>query len=218
MIKDMIFKLMEEANEEAEHKGFCDTELTTNKQTRDAKTEQAASLKAEIEKLSADIAKLASEIADLGDAIAAIDASVAKATAERTAEKEKNQATIADAAAGQAAVAQATEVLKAFYEKAAEATALTQVGKGLGQSFVQVSQKKTPGAPDTFDEAYTGMASGGVMGMLEVCQSDFARLEADTSTAEDESQKAYDAFMSDSAEDKAVKSTQSKHKSNKKTQ
>merc|ERR1719214_115522 len=145
MIKDMIFKLMEEATEEAEHKGFCDTELTTNKQTRDAKTELAASLKAEIEKLSADIAKLASEIADLGEAVAAIDASVAKATEERTAEKEKNQATIADAKAGQVAVAQATEVLKAFYEKAAEATALTQVGQ------------KTPGAPDTFDEAYTGM-------------------------------------------------------------
>merc|ERR1719265_279030 len=107
--------------------------------------------------LSADIAKLASEVADLGEAVAAIDASVAKATEERTAEKEKNQATIADAKAGQVAVAQATEVLKAFYEKAAEATALTQVG--------------TPGAPDTFDEAYTGMSSGGVMGMLEVCQA-----------------------------------------------
>merc|ERR1719265_2852897 len=148
--------------------------------------------------LSADIAKLASEVADLGDEVAALDASVAKATEERTAEKEKNQATIADAKAGQVAVAQATEVLKAFYEKAAEATALTQVGQ------------TTPGAPDTFDEAYTGMASGGVMGMLEVCQSDFARLEADTSTGEDESQKAYGEFMSDSAEDKAVKETQSK--------
>merc|ERR1719265_2992480 len=156
--------------------------------------------------LSADIAKLASEVADLGDEVAALDASVAKATEERTAEKEKNQATIADAKAGQVAVAQATEVLKAFYEKAAEATALTQVGQ------------TTPGAPDTFDEAYTGMSSGGVMGMLEVCQSDFARLEADTSSAEDESQKAYESFMSDSAEDKAVKTTQSKHKSNKKQQ
>merc|ERR1719201_3188637 len=34
MIKEMIVKLMEEANEEAEHKGWCDTELSTNEQTR----------------------------------------------------------------------------------------------------------------------------------------------------------------------------------------
>merc|ERR1719387_1147825 len=101
---------------------------------------------------------------------------------------------------------QATEVLKSFYEKAATATALTQ------------TKAAVPGAPETFDEAYTGMEGGGVLGMLEVCQSDFARLEADTSSAEDESQKAYDSFMSDSAEDKAVKETQSKHKSNKKQQ
>ena len=34
MIKDLIAKLMEEANEEAEQKGWCDTELSTNEQTQ----------------------------------------------------------------------------------------------------------------------------------------------------------------------------------------
>merc|ERR1719456_798693 len=38
MIKDLIVKLMEEATSETEHKDWCDTELTTNKQTRDKKT------------------------------------------------------------------------------------------------------------------------------------------------------------------------------------
>merc|ERR1719272_1321988 len=112
MIKDMIIKLTEEATEEAEHKGFCDTELTTNKQTRDYKTEEATKLKAEIEKLTADIAQGAMDISDLGQAIADLDAAVAQATEERNAEKAKNQATIADAAAGQTAVAQATKVLR----------------------------------------------------------------------------------------------------------
>merc|ERR1711871_1022798 len=37
MIKDLITRLMEEANEEAEHKGWCDTELSTNEQTRKEK-------------------------------------------------------------------------------------------------------------------------------------------------------------------------------------
>jgi hypothetical protein len=40
MVKDMIVKLMEEATEEAEHKGFCDNELATNEHTRKEKTEQ----------------------------------------------------------------------------------------------------------------------------------------------------------------------------------
>ena len=34
MIKDLIVHLMEEANEEPEHKGWCDTEIGTDKQTR----------------------------------------------------------------------------------------------------------------------------------------------------------------------------------------
>ena len=40
MIKDLIVRLMEEANEESEHKGWCDQELSTNKQTRDTKSSQ----------------------------------------------------------------------------------------------------------------------------------------------------------------------------------
>jgi len=207
MIKDMIIKLTEEATEEAEHKGFCDTELTTNKQTRDYKTEESNSLKAEIEKLTANIAQGTMEIADLSAEIATLDASVAKATEERTAEKEKNTATIADAKAGQAAVAQATTVLKEFYDKAATATALVQASNGSGQSPM----------PETFDEAYTGQASGGVLGMLEVCQSDFARLEADTASAEDASAEEFDTFTSDSAVDKATKTATMKHKEDMKT-
>merc|ERR1719217_303610 len=49
MIKDLVVKLMEEATAEAEHKGWCDTELTTNKQTRDSKTEDVNKPTAEAE-------------------------------------------------------------------------------------------------------------------------------------------------------------------------
>merc|ERR1712073_165818 len=56
MIKDLITKLMEEANEEAEHKGWCDTELSTNEQTRKEKTEAVETLHAEIDQLEASIA------------------------------------------------------------------------------------------------------------------------------------------------------------------
>merc|ERR1719359_1712903 len=52
---------------------------------------------------------------------------MATATEQREEEKEKNEATIADAKAAQTAVEQATAVLKEFYEKAAGATAFVQM-------------------------------------------------------------------------------------------
>merc|ERR1719422_1387334 len=139
MIKDLIVRLMEEANEEAEHKGWCDTELSTNEQT------------------------------------------------------------VKDASEAQTAVAQALTVLKEFYAKAGDATALLQ---------------QQPVAPEIFDSPYKGMQSesGGVIGMLEVVESDFARLEADTTAAEATAQKQYDTFMTDSKVDVAAKTKDIEHK------
>merc|ERR1711865_1190498 len=62
MIKGLVVRLMEEANEEAEHKGWCDTELTTNAQTRKEKSEGVETLSAEIDQLKAGISKTTEEI------------------------------------------------------------------------------------------------------------------------------------------------------------
>merc|ERR1712194_603070 len=74
MIKDLIVRLMEEANEEAEHKGWCDTELSTNEQTRKEKTEAVETLHAEIDQLEASIAKLTEDIGELTTAVADLQA------------------------------------------------------------------------------------------------------------------------------------------------
>jgi len=201
MIKDLIVRLMEEANEEAEHKGWCDTELATNEQTRKEKTEAVEVLHAEIDQLEASIAKLSEEIVELTQAVSDLNAAMAKATQLRTDEKAKNEQTIKDAGEAQTAVAQALTVLKEFYAKAGDATALIQ---------------QTP--PSIFEGPYTGMQSekGGVIGMLEVIESDFARLEADTTAAEATAQKTYDTFMTDSKVDVAAKSKDIEHKTAKK--
>merc|ERR1719327_1114965 len=203
MIGDMITRLLEEANEEADHKGQCDAELATNKATRDEKTSAVADLMAEIDELQADIAKLTEEIGELTKAVAELDAAVAKATKIREAEKAKNAETVKDAQEAQKAVTQALQVLKDFYEKAGDATALMQ---------------QQPEAPEIFHKPYKGMAgaSGGVIGMLEVILSDFERLEADTKSAETQSQAEYDKFMTDSEVDKAAKTQGIKHKTKKK--
>merc|ERR1719301_336854 len=61
-----------------------------------------------------------------------------------------------------------------------------------------------------------GAESGGVIGMLEVIQADFARLEAETKPSEDQAQKEFDEFMSDSSVDKAQKTKDIEHKTEKK--
>jgi len=192
MIRDMITKLMEEANEEAEHKGFCDTEMGTNKNTRDEKTEKVEKLTALSEELSASITKLGEQITVIGEAIATNDAAMAKATGERNEESSKNKAVIADAKVAGEATAQALTVLKEFYAQAQ------------GASF--------------FQKPYTGMAGGGVVGMLEVIQSDFVRLETETTSAEDSAAKAFTEFSRDSSKDKAIKEMDLKHAQNSQTE
>jgi len=182
MIKDLIVKPMEEANEEAEHKGWCDTELSTNGQTRKEKTEAVETLHTEIDELEASIAQLTEQITELTKAVAEPDAAVATATSIREEEKAKNTATIKDPQD-----AQTLSVLKDFYAKAAEATPLEQ-------------------EPEVFDEPNKGLGSenGGVVGMIEVIQSDFARLESETRAAEAEAQKQCDEFMTDPSINKAT--------------
>jgi hypothetical protein len=234
MIKDMIFKLQEEANEEAEHKGFCDTELSTNKQTRDTKSDQMESLKADIEEYTADIAKLADDISKLQAEITEIDEAVAKATMERRVEKAKNMATIADSEAAEEATSRALALLKEFYEKAAvpieqpapqqgpikwddRSLAILKTSSG-GASLLQVKSVHKQPTPEMEEGQYSGMGNGGVLGLLEVIQSDFARVISETRTSEADSQHEFDQFSADSSEDKAVKEADVKHKENVKVQ
>jgi len=205
MIKDMIVKLMEEATEEAEHKGFCDNELATNEHTRKEKTEQVEILHAEIDQLEASIASLSQELADLAAAVAELDGALAEATSIRNAESAKNTQTIADAQAAGKATEQAMKVLKDFYAKASTATSLVQAKKA--------------GQPEIFsDEPYTGMGgdSGGVMGMIEVILADFQRLESDTTAAEEQSMKEYRELANDTEVDKTSKNGDIQHKTAKK--
>merc|ERR550514_1969854 len=53
--------------------------------------------------------------------------------------------------------------------------------------------------------------------MLEVIQSDFARLLSETTAAEDEASKDFEQFSNDSAMDKATKGADMKNKGNERT-
>jgi len=207
MIQDMVVKLNEQANDEADAKGTCDVEMATNKQTRTEKAEAVSTLTAEIDGLTSSIAKLTKDVKTLTEQVATLDKAAEEKTKIRTEEHTKNTATIADAKAAQTAVAQALVVLREFYEKAGDATALVQAG-----AKQPVSQGGDAAA------AFKGQqgASTGVVGMLEVIESDFARLEADTKTSEATEQKKFDDFTTATRVDKADKETEMDHKAKKK--
>lgn len=206
MLQGLITKMQTQLNEEAEKKGWCDTELAQNKQTRETKTDLVDTITSDIDEASSSISTLSKEVADLGKEVVELTASMRKATELWHKEKSENAATIKDAKEAQTAVAQALTVLKEFYSKAGDATALVQKSSKAGQ-------------PDIFgDEPYTGMGGegGGVVAMMEVIMSDFARLEAETSSEEEVSKKEYDGFMEDSKIDKVTKTKDVDYKSGKK--
>jgi hypothetical protein len=209
MIKDMIVKLMEEANGEADHKAYCDTELATNKMTRDNKQSEVDELTANVEEHTAASAMLSTEITNLSDAIAEIKESQASYTSSRNEEKAVNAHAVADAKEAQTAVEKATQVLKDFYGSAS--ASLLQGGAGLAEEMAQAAKAKAP---------YGGQQaeSGGVMGFLEVILSDFARLQTETEMAESMAQTDFEKFMDQSTEDAEVKAAEMDHKDKKKLQ
>jgi len=205
MIKDLIVKLMEQANAEADQKGYCDAELSANKQTRTNKQTEVEELSAGADKAESDIATLSEELSELNNAASELRGQQAEATKLRSEEHARNTKTVAEARAAQVAVERATKVLKDFYGNAQGGSALLQSEdqEGLQQEMTQASK-----------EPYTGMqsASGGVIGFLEVVLSDFARLETQTTSDEDTAASEYKKFMDESTQNIAVTDTAIRHK------
>jgi len=195
LIKDLISKKQAQGAKEASKQQYCETEMSANKKTREEKTDEVEDLQAAADKINATIASLGEEVATLNTDVTDMKKAVREATAVRTKEKAKNIATIADAKAAQAAVAQAIGVLQEFYAKAGQATAFVQEGH----------QQPIPEAMDSKPYQGMGAESGGVLGMMEVIQSDFARLETETTSAESAGASEYEEFMDDSTIDIASK-------------
>jgi len=208
MIKDLIVKLMEETNAEADEHAYCTTELATNKETRNNKAAEAEELAATVEKLTAESARLSEEIAELTKAIAEIKEKQEEATKIRLEEKATNAKTVADAKDAAAAVEKATQVLKDFYAKAADSAFLQ------GGQESQMGDKLVSDMAATAKAPYKGMqaSSGGIFGMLEVVLSDFTRLEAQTLSDEESAASTYDKFMDETNESVAVKEAEVEHK------
>merc|ERR1719456_725067 len=186
LIQELIERLLQEAADEANHKGWCDKEFGKAKQSRGMKSEAVKSLNEALAKSEALRDKLTEEIAILTKEINELQAALDKTTKERNDESAENAATVSEAQEGQAAVEQAIGVLEKFYKTAAKA-----------EVFVQVSSKQVPDMPDAgFSGANKGSqsASTGILGMLDVIKSDFVRTIKETEKAEKAAAKEFMEF------------------------
>jgi len=230
MIEDLIHKLLEEINQETEQKGWCDKELGVNTITRKKLTDDIEDLTGKLDENEAALDSMSQRIALLSKEVSELASSMEEASQLRADEKAKNAATVEDAKKALSAVDAATAVLKDFYAKAGTATALLQVsapGLAYGDhGTIKMGSSEWTALADgddsdgvagdeghregeqTFGKAYKGdsEAGGSVLAMLDVIRSDFARLEAETSSSEEEAANEHATFITESEKSSAVKS------------
>jgi len=183
LIEQMIARLIKDAAEEADHKAFCDKELAENTSKRDAHQAKVDTLSTRIEKAEAGVAKLKQEVSALQGQLTNLAKSQKTMDAMRAQEKEEFVAAKKDYQDGLEGVRVALNVLREYYAKNA---ALVQ------QPTVGVHAKASDDAT-------------GIISLLEVSESDFARSLAEAQTDEDQAQNAYDKTSQDNRVSKATK-------------
>jgi len=196
LIEDMIEKLLKEAQEEATQKAFCDKEMGASKKSEAEKLATIEKLQARIDGNSAKIAELEEAVKTLEAEVADIDKAQSEATAIRNEEKSDNLAAIKDFRDSANAVVAAMGVLKSFYE---------------GGALIQTSAVSRRAGRPEFGGAKSDAASG-IISVLEVAESDFTRLLAETETEEDAAADAYAKQTEENKVSKATKEADSKAK------
>jgi len=188
MIQEMIEKLVADAQKEASHKAFCDKEMSETKAKREDKQSDLDDLSTKIDAATSKIAKLKEDIATLQGELGAI----AKAQQEATAMRQKEAAAWSEAKAdyesGVEGVGMALQVLRDYYAEKKD------------DAFVQTTHDKASGA------------ASGIIGMLEVVESDFSKNLAEGSAAEAMAIEAYEKMTQDNAIATTEKSTAVKYK------
>merc|ERR1719174_2350824 len=196
LIQQLITRLLTESQNEATQKGWCDTEIGKANTDRDHRMADTKSLSAEALVLEAEKKNQEELIKTLSEELAAVQSDHSEATRIREAEKAENKKTLEDSREGLTAVTKALETLKKFYGKGSRANQS-------GYAFTQTASEQSPAAADMAAAGVTGAqgnyegnqaAGGGIIGMLEVIQSDFKRSIEMAETAEKESSTEYASY------------------------
>jgi len=201
LISEMISKLEAQAGAEASEKAYCDEQI--------AKTEEKkVDLEADISKLSAKIDVASTNSADLKAQVKDLQAdlaSLAQLQAEMDKMRQESHAAFVQAKAdlelGLQGVRQALTVLREYYGGSA---ALLQ-----GELSASMQQPQ-PDKPLLHSSA-TG-AGNGIIGILEVVESDFAKNLAKETTEEDDAESNYQKTTQENKVTKTLKEQDVKYK------
>merc|ERR1719387_635453 len=103
LVQELIEKLLQEAADEANHKGWYDKELGKARQSRDLKAQAVKGLNQKLAANEAKRDKLIEEIAALETEVTELEDALAKSSKQRKEEKAENEATVEEAEEGKQA-------------------------------------------------------------------------------------------------------------------
>merc|ERR1719243_174518 len=202
LISEMIEKLEAEAAKEAAHKAFCDKEMSETKAKKEDKETELDDLSTKIDKATSKIAKLKEEIATLEKELGEIAAAQKKATELRQAQAAAWAEAKADYEQGLEGVGMALQVLRDYYAEKEEGFLQ---GGSAAQDFLQ-------GRMSAAKHSKATGASTGIIGMLEVVESDFSKLLAEGNAAEAMAVEEYEKLTEDNKIATTEKETAVKYK------
>lgn len=202
IIKDLLGRLSDDADAEANQKSFCDENIANEVSTRDKAQAEIEGIASKVSQLEAENAELTQDVAELSKAIAELKKALAEATELRDAESAENMATLKTAEEGKGAVEMALQVLNDFY-KSAGLVQIAYTPPNADREGKTVSDR----SPEVFSGEYGGKqeASKGIVGLLEVIQSDFERTITTVTQEEDKAAADHAEFARTTGEDVADK-------------
>merc|ERR1719333_1767868 len=164
LITDMIATLEAEAEEDASQKAYCDKEMSEATAKKDDLTAESDKLSTKIAQDKSASAKLKEEVATLQNELAAMAKAKAEADKMRAEEKAAYDKNSAEMKQGIKGVQMALKVLKEYYAKG-----------------------------DKSHSSADGAGSG-IIGLLEVCESDFTKGLTEMTAAEETAVSEYEAY------------------------
>jgi len=200
LISDLIAKLESEADADADEKAYCDEQMAKTEAKKSELDDDVRKLSVKIDQASSKSAGLKEEVKTLQAELAALASSQAEMDKIRRDQNAAYTQAKAELELGLGGVRKALGVLQEYYGGAASMLQNGDIG-----AFMQ-----QPSVPQHSKAAGAGQS---IIGILQVCESDFAKGLAAEEAEESESQSEYDRMSQENAVTKTTKDQDVKYKS-----